>query len=420
MGLQKVKKAKMCINAHRGDNEIELGFPESWDITECRMAGHDKPSLSEDEMRSALQSPYGTPRLREMAKGVKRVCILFDDISKPTPASRIMPLVLEELHAGGVTDEQIRFVSAPGTHLPLKYREFVAKLGREIVEKYPVYNHNIWENVVNMGKTSRGTPVWVNREFASCDLRLGVGNIIPHRNAGFSGGGKIVLPGISGIETIDYHHTKMKENNETGRVEDNAWRVDIEEAARLAGLHFKVDVVLNNRRGVVGLFAGDPVAEHRAGVKLASQVYRTETIKDVDVVVVNSYPDEVQLIKVTGWIGDTLREGGDMVILSHAPDGYIFVQLRDRYGTDYGGRHYDPNLVAKMRGQGKAARIIVVGPDLSKFDRDFIGPPERVFHCRDWAEAVVKLVDRNGPGTKVGIYPCAPIQMSEKAAQYHL
>jgi nickel-dependent lactate racemase len=173
MGSQKVKKAKMHINAHRGDNEIELGFPESWDITECRMAGHDKPSLPEDEMRSALQSPIGTPRLSEMAKGAKKVCILFDDIAKPTPADRIIPFVLEELHAGGVTDDQIRFVSAPGTHMPMTYREFLAKLGREIVEKYPVYNHSVWENVVDVGKTSRGTPVKVNREFASCETSSG-------------------------------------------------------------------------------------------------------------------------------------------------------------------------------------------------------------------------------------------------------
>jgi nickel-dependent lactate racemase len=415
MGSQKVKKAKMHINAHRGDNEIELGFPESWDITECRMAGHDKPSLSEDEMRSALQSPIGTPRLSEMAKGAKKVCILFDDIAKPTPADRIMPFVLEELHAGGVTDDQIRFVSAPGTHMPMTYREFLAKLGREIVEKYPVYNHSVWENVVDVGKTSRGTPVKVNREFASCDLRVGVGGILPHGNAGFGGGGKIILPGICGMETIEYHHSNMLQNNEQGRVEDNVFRLDIEEAARLAGLQFKVDVVLNNRREVVGLFAGDLVAEHRAGVALARQVYGTETVKDVDVVVANSYPDEIQLIRVMWCIGASLREGGTMVILSHAPDGQCFVQIRDRAGTDYGGRHYKPDLLPKK--QEKAARIIVVGPDLSRSDKDAVGLPEKVIHCRDWAAALEELKGRNGAGTTVGIYPYGALQIPVEAAR---
>jgi lactate racemase len=416
MGLQKVKKVKMHINAFRGDDEIELGFPESWDVTECRMAGHDKPALSDEEMRFALRNPIGAPRLSMMAKGAQKVCILFDDITKPTPASTIMPFVLEELHTGGIADEQIRFLSAPGTHRSPTHRDFVAKLGKEIVEKYPVYNHNIWENLVDVGRTSRGTPVQVNREFASCDLRVAVGGILPHGNAGFGGGGKIVLPGVCGIDTVDYHHKHMLQNNEQGRVEDNVFRLDIEDAARLAGLHFKVDAVLNNRREVVGLFAGDVVAEHRAGSKLAAQVYRTETVKDVDVVVANSYPDEVQLIRIMWCLGASLRAGGDMVVFSHAPDGQCFVQLRDRRGTDFGGRHYKPGLMAKK--QEKAARIIVVAPDLSRADKDEIGPAEKVIHCRTWDEALEKLRSKNGPGTKVGVYPYGAVQMDEKSARW--
>ncbi len=406
MGLLKVKKAKLLVNAFRGDNEIELGFPEKWEITECRMAGHDKAALSGDEMRSALQSPIGSPRLREMAKGAKKVCIIFDDICRPTPTSRIIPFVLEELHAGGVTDEQIRFLSAQGNHQVPSHPDLVAKLGREIVERFPVYRHNVYENLVDVGRTSRGTPVRVNREFASCDLRLGIGAIIPiGSQVGFGGGGKLVLPGVCGIETVDYHHKNMRGND---------FRLDLEEAARLAGLHFKVDVVVNHRREVVGLFAGDLVAEHRAGAELATQVYRTETVRDADVVVVNSYPDEVQLIKVLWCIGASLREGGDMVILSHSPNGQMMHFLNNRWGSDYGGRNYQPGRAPER--QRKAARIIVVGPDLSRFDREDVGPQAKVFHCRDWAEVLVQLVDKNGPGTKVAVYPCGALQMPDEAA----
>ena len=418
MGLRKVKKVKMRINAFRTDEEIELGFPENWDVTECHMAGHDKPALTDDEIRSAMQNPIGTPRLSKMAKGAKKVCILFDDIAKPTPVSRIVPFVLEELHAGGVDDEQIRFICAPGTHRPLLYTEIVSKLGREIAERYPVYNHSIWENLVDKGKTSRGTPVHVNREFASCDLRVAVGSIIPHTRAGFGAGGKIIMPGVCGIETIHYHHKNMNENSELGRVKDNVFRQEIEEVARLAGLHFKSDVVLNSRREVVGLFAGDFVVAHRAGTKMAVQVYRTDTVKDVDVVVSNSYPDEVQLIRSMWGIGASLRQGGDVVIWSHAPEGQMLHQLGGRFGTDYGGRGYNPGRLPKA--QEKAARIFVVAPYLSRSDRQEIGLSEKIIHCRDWAEALVKLVARNGSGTKVGVYPCAPLQMSEKAAKWEL
>jgi hypothetical protein len=130
--------------------------------------------------------------------------------------------------------------------------------------------------------------------------------------------------------------------------------------------------------------------------------------------VVNSYPDEIQLIKVIWYIGASLRKGGDMVILSHAPDGQMFHQLRGQFGSDYGGRLYDPSRLSKK--QEKAARIIVVGSDLSRSDKDYVGPQEKVIHCRDWAQALANLIGRHGSGTKVAVYPCATIQMAEKLA----
>ena len=408
MGTQKIR---IRVNAFFGDEEIELVFPENWAIQECRIAGHDKPPLSDDEMRHALQHPFGSPRLREMAKKDNQVCILFDDLPKPTPASRIAPFVLEELHEGGITDEQIRFICAPGTHRPLIYPEFAAKLGKEIVEKYPVYNHTIWENVVYMGKTSRGTPVYVNREFASCDLRVAIGSVFPHPLAGFGGGGKIIMPGICGIETIEYHHKNenMRKNAAMGRVDDNVFRLDIEEAARLAGLHFKVDAVLNNRREVVGLFAGDLVEEHRAGAELARQVYRTETVADADVLVLNSYPDEFQMVRSMECIPGSLKDGGDVVLITHSFEGESLHQMSTRFGTDYGGRTYTPSRIYHYI--EKAAKIIVVAPHLSWCDRDMIGPKEKLTWCKTWAEALAELMGRHGPGTKVGVYPYAPLQV---------
>jgi len=200
------KRVRLTINAFFGDDEIEIGFPEGWKIAEVRMAGHGTPAMCDDQIREALAQPVGTPRLRDLARGKQRVCIIFDDLPKPTRTDRIAPFVIEELHAGGITDDRIRFLCAPGTHHPLGYPELAAKLGADIVDRYPVYNHSIWENLVFKGNTSAGTPVWINREFDSCDLKLGIGSIFPHGGAGFGGGGKLILPGISGIETIASHH----------------------------------------------------------------------------------------------------------------------------------------------------------------------------------------------------------------------
>jgi nickel-dependent lactate racemase len=403
------KRIKMQVNAFFGDDEIELCFPENWEVKECLMAGHDMQPLSDEAMRRALRTPLGTSRLSEMARGCKEVCILFDDLPKPTPTSRIVPFVLEELHEAGVADNQIRFVCAPGTHRPLIYPEFVAKLGREIVEKYPVYNHSVWENVIHVGNTSRGTPVHVNREFASCDLRLAIGSIFPHGSAGYGGGGKIILPGICGIETIDYHHKNMRENASLGRVDDNVFRLDIEEAARLAGLQFKVDAVLNNRREVVGLFAGDFVAEHRAGVELARRLCATETVKDVEILVANSYPDEGQIVRATWCVPLSLREDGDVVLLTNFHEGQNLHQWSSRFGKDYGGRGYTQG--SRYRNMTKARRIIILASHLSRYDLDDIGPREKILWCKSWAEVLAELVGRHGSGTKVGVYPYAPLQV---------
>jgi len=403
------KKIRMQVNAFFGDDEIELSFPENWDVHECLMAGHNRPPLSDEDIRKAIRAPLGTPRLSEMARGHKEVCIVFDDLPKPTPASRIVPFVLEELHEAGISDDQIRFVCGPGTHRPLIAPEFEAKLGREIVERFPVYNHSIWENVVSVGKTSRGTPVQVNREFASCDLKLAIGSIFPHGQAGFGGGGKIILPGICGIETIDYHHKNMRENASLGRIDGNVFRLDIEEAARLAGLQFKVDAVINNRREVVGLFAGDFVDEHRAGVELARGLYKTNMTGDADVLVLNSYPDEGQIVRATWCAPAALHEGGDVVLLTHSHEGQNLHQWSSRFGKSYGGRGYVPG--SRYRNLGKAGHITVLAPNLSRYDLEEVGPPGKVVWCRQWADVLADLASRHGPSTRVVVYPYAPLQM---------
>jgi len=200
------KPLALRVGGFFDERDITLSLPDNWEIIECRMAGHDLPALSREDLRRALHNPIGSPRLSELARGAKRVCILFDDLTRPTPADRIAPLVLEELHEGGVPDECIRFLSALGAHRPMTYPEIAAKLGTSIVETYPVYPHSIWENLVHLGETSHGTPVVLNREFVNCDLRIGMGCIFPHSDAVSSGGGKIVMPGVAGIDCIEYHH----------------------------------------------------------------------------------------------------------------------------------------------------------------------------------------------------------------------
>jgi len=402
------QSVKMRINAFFGDNEIELSLPDDWEVQECLMAGHDRPALTDGEMRQSIRNPVASPRLNELARGNNRVCIVFDDLARPTPVGRILPFILEELHVGGVEDGQIRLICSTGAHHLLNYPELEAKLGGEILERYLVYPHSPWENLVDLGQTSRGTPVRINREFMSCDLRVGVGCIMPHSYAGFSGGGKIVMPGVSGIEAIYHHHDRFRVLSSQDTGEASEYRLDVEEAARLAGLHFKVDVVLNNRREVAALFAGDMVAEHRRGIKVARQIYRTEPLDPVDVLISNPYPCENQMQRATWPIPISLRPEGDFVLVAFCPTGQCLHQLGSRFGTDYGGRTYKPG--AEFSKLATPGRCIILAPSISKYDLDFIGWPEKVIRCATWDEALAQLMAKNGPGTRVGVYPYAALQ----------
>jgi hypothetical protein len=194
------------------------------------------------------------------------------------------------------------------------------------------------------------------------------------------------------------------------RLDDNEFRLNIDESARIAGLHFKVDSVLNNHREVVGLFAGDLVAEHRAACELARKLYYTEPATDADVVVANSYPDEMQVGRSYWTFGASLRPGGDAVLLCHSWEGQNMLFVASRFGTSYGAQFWDPQT--RDRAFARADRVFLLAPFLSRVDREELAPPEKLVWCKTWDELVGQLAARHGVKAKVAVYPYAPLQMS--------
>ena len=294
-----------------GDRQIE--FPDSWDVNFCPTRGWDRPPMSDEQMRKAFAEPVGTRRIRDLAQGKKEVAIIFDDITRPTPVYRIAPFVLEELREAGIADEQVRFVIASGTHGAHDNKALRAKLGQEILERFFVFQHNPYDNCVAVGATTLGTPLSVNREVMSCDLKIGIGSILPHPQAGFGGGGKLVLPGISHIDSVDrFHRTIMDSPPSTvgmGNWDENPMRQETEDAARLAGLDITIDALFNGRCEVTDLIVGDPVLAHHEGVKIAKGIYATELTTGADVVVTNAYakPNEAAIALVIGYSVDQVR-----------------------------------------------------------------------------------------------------------------
>jgi nickel-dependent lactate racemase len=398
-----------------GDTELELEFPDSWEVAVPRMAGENAPKMSDGQIRDALRKPIGTPRLAEMARGKNEVCIIFDDLTRPTKADQIIPHVLDELHEGGIKDENIQFIAALGLHGAMKLMDFQKKLGEEIPQKYLVFNHNPYENCTYLGETSRGIPVSVNSEFIACDLKVSIGSIVPHPTAGFGGGGKMILPGVASTESIAANHGKLCTVSETGtlvldswgRVDDNAQRLDMEEIARMAGLDFSINALVNMKRDTIGLFCGDLVEAQREGVKMACQVYATESPGDADIVVANAYAKANEAALVAGLGNKLLKEsGGDLVVIGNIPEGQICHYLARSFGKKTGGQLYG----AHKKLPARVKRMFALGPYIDKAGLDWIGPIDKITILNSWAEILGALRNGNGNKAKAVVVPDGTLQ----------
>ena len=246
-----------------GNRPRELFFPEQWDVEVLEPPGFEKAAIDEKEISRAFNEPIGCKPLADLAGGVKEVVIGFDDITRPTPVRTVLPFVLSELALAGIRTDSIRFIPALGMHGAMTNIEFGKKLGDDVVRNYPVYNHNPYENCDYLGDSKSGIPVYVNREFMSCELKIGIGCITPHVHAGFGGGGKLVLPGLAGHQTIKFFHGDLMQRDVgstgLGRFEGNVMVDAIQEAVRMSGLDIKIDALINARGEITDLFVGDPV-----------------------------------------------------------------------------------------------------------------------------------------------------------------
>ena len=281
-----------------------------------------------DVVKAALANPFKSEPLGDIARGKARVLIVADDNTRPTPVHEFLPLILFELQEAGIESANIEFIMSLGTHRPMSEVEIRTKLGSDIVEKYRVHNHN-WrekDELEYLGTTAQGVPIWVNKILRRFDLVVGLGSIMPIDVCGFTGGGKIVVPGLSGEETVDQMHwvrVNVPSEEVLGK-EENPIRKSIDAMARKARLDFILNVVTDTHGEIVGAFAGDMIAAHRAGCKLAKQVYGVRFAREFDIVVADSHPFDIefwQANKALDTAGEVVKVGGVIVLVSPCYEG---------------------------------------------------------------------------------------------------
>lgn len=317
----------MRITVPYGNAEKNFEIPEG---NLLRLVTHDVPRSVrvEDERRvveNALRNPVGTKLIAEMVRAEDKVVVITDDWTRPTPTYRVAPVLLEELQRAGITDENVSFIVARGTHRRLSARELRRKLGGDIVSRFKSRNHETDRDLVYLGISRRGTPVWVSRAAVEADRRIAIGSIVAHPLAGYGGGAKIILPGISGFETISHNHGMVDEPNvKVGITDGNPVREDMEETGRIARLDFILNVVLNDRKEIVAAAAGDMVEAHREAVRHYDRLYGTTAIEDADIVVLGSCPRDATFGHATFSLYAAtlmLKPGGTIILVAPCEDG---------------------------------------------------------------------------------------------------
>lgn len=278
------------------------------------------------QVRQALRSPIDAVPFSTLLKGGENLLLLVDDITRPTPVDEILPVLLEEL---GVECKRVAvtILIALGTHRKMTREEIEGKVGHEIVTSYPVLNHE-WDDesaLVDLGTTLNGTPIKVNRLVQEADLCLGIGNIVPHNLAGWSGGGKILQPGICGKETTYRTHLLAARCPTTnlGKLA-NPVRAEIEDVARRTKLKGVVNTILDRHGAVAHVVAGETQAAHRRGVELARSIWEVPVPSLADVVIASSHPADIDFWQANKGLFAAeriVKRGGDIILLTPCPEG---------------------------------------------------------------------------------------------------
>jgi nickel-dependent lactate racemase len=277
----------------------------------------------------ALERPLQSPPLRCLVRPIDRVGIVFSDITRPTPNHLIIPAVVRAL--AHVPTENITLFDALGTHRPNTEAELRGMLGDDMVDRFRIVQNDSLDpsTQVHLGSTNRGHEIWVNREFCECDVKILTGFIEPHFFAGFSGGGKAVMPGMAGQRTVlGNHDAGMVASNSAnwGVIEGNPIQEEIREIAARVNPTFLVNVALNKEQRITGVFAGDLDAAHRAGCAFVKEKVMVPVEEPYDIVITSNsgYPLDLNLyqsVKGMSAAAQIVRHGGAIIIAAICWDG---------------------------------------------------------------------------------------------------
>ncbi|MBS1834660.1 MAG: nickel-dependent lactate racemase [Acidobacteria bacterium] len=420
----------MQVELAFGKTGLPLDLPAGPEYRILEARGAQPLADADAALAAALDNPIGCPPLSALAKGKKSAAISVCDITRPAPNRRTLPHVLRRLEEGGIPREGIRILIATGLHRGATDAEIREIVGPEIAASYTVLNHDARAFAEHraLGSTKSGIPIYIDERFVSADLRITLGFIEPHLMLGFSGGRKLVAPGLAAQETIKVIHSPKYMRNARsveGSIENNPLHHELVEIAGIARHDFMLDVALARDRQIAGVFAGEPVAAHRAGVQFVSNTLLELLDEPVDAVITTAagYPLDLtfyQTVKGITAAQHILKPGGRILVFGACSEGPGAPEFQDMLK---GFRSYS-GFLDSLRDrevivdQWQMEKLALVG---EKFDVLFYTPglPQEfrggfganMFASAD--EAVADLVRRCGPEAKIAVVPEGPYVLAK-------
>lgn len=321
----------MIVELDYGRETLPVEIPDSNLVAVLNM--NPVPHLADPVMATweALSHPIGSQSLADLARDKKDACVVVSDITRPVPHDVILPPILQTLELNGIAADDITLLVATGLHEPMDEAQLRETLTDPIVDRYSVVNHVARNPAEQMylGDTPAGIPAYVDRRYLKSDLKILTGLIEPHFMAGYSGGRKLVAPGLVGTKTIELLHgpTVLEDPRASNGVLDgNPLHEAALSIAGMAGADFIVNVAMDEERRVTGVFAGELEAAHLAGVAAVEQMVQVFLEEPVDIVITSSagYPLDTTFYQaVKGMVGvlDILKNDGTIIIAASCKDG---------------------------------------------------------------------------------------------------
>ncbi len=417
----------MKIDIAYGKEGLAVEVPDRNIVKVLRMK--DKPVVKDPvaETRRKLAAPTGSAPLADIAKGKKTACVVISDITRPVPNTVILPPILETLESSGIRREDIVILNGTGIHRPNEGAELVELLGPDIPAKYRVVNHmgRDPESHEYLGVTPIfNAPVHIDRRYTEADLKIVTGLIEPHLMAGFSGGRKAIMPGICAFDTVKVLHgyeAMGHPNSVEGAIDGNPVHDEILYVANLARVDFMVNVTLNERREITGVFAGDLEAAHDEGVAFMRTQCGDSVPEPVDAVITSAagYPLDLtfyQAVKgmtAAQWV---LRDGGVMIIAAKLAEGIGSPEFRKlMLETETVEEFLDAiaapgNLVLDQWQLQKFTQVLAKhevwlysdGIDRETQSKLFVTPLESV------EDGIARVIKRFGPDARITVIPEGP------------